>query len=91
MLTTHRHDEPQTTAPHPGAAPIERNEALPPAQIPPGHVGEFVMPGTGRTIWWTGRVAIGLLYQPQRHAEALSRSALWLQDLLRGTPTGLRI
>ena len=27
--------------------------------IPPGHVGPVVL-GTGRLVWWTGRVAIGL-------------------------------
>lgn len=66
------------------AGGIERSAALPPAHIPPGHVGEFVMPGTGRMVWWTGRVAIGLLYQPKRDFEASSRSALWLQDVMIG-------
>ena len=31
--------------------------------IPPGHLGPMVLPGTQRTIWWTGRVAIGLRYE----------------------------
>lgn len=44
---------------------IDRS-AAPVGAFPLGHVGEFVIPGTGRRVWWTGRVAIGLLYQPQR-------------------------
>lgn len=50
--------------------------------IPRGHVGEFVIPGTGRRIWWTGRVAIGLRHQPERYFEPLGQSALWIQDLM---------
>jgi len=51
-------------------------------EIPRGHVGEFVIPGTGRRVWWTGRVAIGLRHQPERYFEPLARSALWIQDLM---------
>ena len=67
-----------------GRFEIDRNAAVPPMAIPPGHVGEFVIPGTGRRVWWTGRVAIGLLHQPEAHFGASSQSALWIQDLLRG-------
>lgn len=63
-------------------ATIRPNDAAPPVQIPPGHIGPVVLPGSGRLIWWTGRVAIGLRHQPQRNFEGLTRSALWLQDLL---------
>jgi hypothetical protein len=52
--------------------------AAPVAAFPLGHVGEFVIPGTGRRVWWTGRVAIGLLYQPERFRAPL------VLDLLRG-------
>ena len=45
---------------------IDRCSSMPPA-IPPGHVGEFVIPATGQRIWWTGRVAIGLLHQAKCH------------------------
>jgi hypothetical protein len=58
----------------PSAAPVE---------IPPGHVGEFVIPGTGRTVWWTGRVAIGLRHEPMRF-DATSQSSLWIQSLMLG-------
>lgn len=46
--------------------------AAPVAVFPLGHVGEFVIPATGRRVWWTGRVAIGLLYQPQRFVAPLT-------------------
>lgn len=51
-------------------------------EIPKGHTGPVLLSGTGRTIWWTGRVAIGLRYEPVRHVESHSRSALWVQELL---------
>jgi len=50
--------------------------------IPPGHVGPVALPGTGRMVWWTGRVAIGLCSQKTPRFE----SELWLQDLLLGEP-----
>jgi hypothetical protein len=61
---------------------IRHNEATPPVQVPPGHVGPVVLPGTGRLVWWTGRVAIGLRHEAPRRSEPMSRSALWLQDLM---------
>ena len=67
-----------------GRFEIDRNASVPPMVIPPGHVGEFVIPGTGRRVWWTGRVAIGLLHQPEGRFGSSSQSALWIQDLLRG-------
>ena len=70
-----------TTARHHG---IDHSAAVPPAAIPPGHVGEFVIPGTGRLIWWTGRVAIGLLHRSQRCAEPVGQSSLWVQELMLG-------
>jgi hypothetical protein len=67
------------------AAAIRHNEAVPPVAIPPGHVGPVVLPGTGRLVYWTGRVAIGLRHQRSPHAEPVSQSALWVQDLMLGT------
>jgi hypothetical protein len=61
---------------------IRRNEVAPPVAVPPGHVGPVVLPGSGRMVWWTGRVAIGLRHEAPRRCEAMSRSALWLQDLM---------
>lgn len=77
MLDDRRLDVSATPAP-----PIRCQHAVPPVDIPPGHVGPVVLPGSGRTIWWTGRVAIGLRHQPQRHFDGLSQSAIWVQDLL---------
>lgn len=65
-------------------AGIELSSAAPPVPIPQGHVGEFVIPGTGKLVWWTGRVAIGLRHQPVRCLEPTARSARWIQDLLLG-------
>ena len=50
--------------------------------IPKGHVGPVLLSDTGRTVWWTGRVAIGLRYQAPRSADAMSQSALWIQDVM---------
>lgn len=63
---------------------IELSSDAPPVPIPHGHVGEFVIPGTGKLVWWTGRVAIGLRHQPVRCLEPTARSARWIQDLLLG-------
>lgn len=54
----------------------------PPIQVPKGHVGPVLLSATGRTVWWTGRVAIGLRYEPPPRAEPPGRYALWVQDLL---------
>lgn len=50
--------------------------------IPKGHTGPVLLSDTGRTVWWTGRVAIGLRYQPPRHQGAHGQSALWIQNVL---------
>lgn len=50
--------------------------------VPKGHVGPVLLSATGRTVWWTGRVAIGLRYEPPRHAQSVGRSAEWLQGVL---------
>ena len=61
---------------------IAHSASVPPVTIPPGHVGEFVIPGTGRRVWWTGRVAIGLLHQPQHFFDPVAESSLWIQKLM---------
>ena len=63
---------------------INTNDAASPVPSPPGHVGEFVIPGTGKRVWWTGRVAIGLRHQPHRCFEPMTQSSLWLQELMLG-------
>lgn len=61
---------------------IRHITSAPPIELPIGYLGPVVLPGSGRLIWWTGRVAIGLRHQPVQHVDAPSQSALWLQDLL---------
>lgn len=63
---------------------IRTSDATPPVAIPPGHVGPVVLPGTGRLVYWTGRVAIGLRHEPGRREEAVAESALWVQDVMLG-------
>jgi hypothetical protein len=67
---------------------IRHHASAAPAAIPPGHVGPVALPGTGRMVWWTGRVAIGLRHQPERRVEGPSQSALWIQALLLDTCGG---
>lgn len=55
----------------------------PPVPVPPGHIGPVMLPGTGRLVYWTGRVAIGLRHK-QSNNEGMSQSALWIQDLMLG-------
>lgn len=66
----------------PAASPHATPLSVP---IPAGHVGPVTLPGTGRTVWWTGRVAIGLRHEPSRAASGLSQSADWIQRVLLGT------
>lgn len=51
-------------------------------EVPKGHIGPVLLSGTGRTVWWTGRVAIGLRYEPPCRAEPHGQSALWLQEMM---------
>ena len=50
----------------------------------PAHVGPVALP-TGRVVWWTGRVAIGLRHERDRRLEPQSRSAQWIQELMLAT------
>jgi hypothetical protein len=69
---------------------IDHSSTAPPVPIPRGHIGEFVIPGTGKRIWWTGRVAIGLRHQPVRCLDPVAKSSLWIQGLMLGGLKGLR-
>jgi len=70
------------------ASLIRTNDSTPPVQIPPGHIGPVVLPGTGRMVWWTGRVAIGLRHQPTRNFGPITQSAQWVQSLMLGRGRG---
>ena len=61
---------------------IRHHASAPPVAVPAGHVGPVVLPGSNRQIWWTGRVAIGLRYEPQRSQGPIGESARWVQDLM---------
>ena len=71
-------------APDSPGCTIQPHEAAPPIELPRGYSGPAWLPGTGRMIWWTGRVAIGLRHQPApRHdARGHTESASWLQTLM---------
>jgi hypothetical protein len=64
------------------STPIHFHGDAPAVEIPDGYTGPVTLPGNGRTIWWTGRVAIGLRHQAQTFSETTSQSALWIQGLL---------
>jgi hypothetical protein len=66
----------------PARSAIRTSDAMPPVPIPPGHIGPVVLPGTGRTVYWTGRVAIGLRHEPSRRDTPVPQSALWVQDVM---------
>jgi hypothetical protein len=73
-----------------GTSQIRTHRDTPPIQVPSGHVGPVALPGSGRMVWWTGRVAIGLRHQPMRNFESATQSALWVQTLmLHGGRDGL--
>jgi hypothetical protein len=62
--------------------------ALPPlldadyALVPPSATpGWIALPGSGRQIYWTGRVAIGLRHQARRTPQT-TISSDWIQSLL---------
>lgn len=59
---------------------VLNREALP-VEVPAGYTGPLTFPGNGKTVWWTGRVAIGLRHQQPRH-ELVTQSGVWIQDLL---------
>jgi len=75
-----------SSSPHPGTPPRDAAilpiEQVPPVPLPAGYVGPVWLPGTGRMIWWTGRVAIGLRHQAPSRVESNAQSAVWVQELM---------
>jgi hypothetical protein len=59
---------------------VLNREALP-IEIPAGYTGPLTFPGNGKTVWWTGRVAIGLRHEQPRR-ELMTQSSEWIQELL---------
>ena len=37
--------------------------------VPKDYVGPVALPGTGRMVFWTGRIAIGLRYAPPERVQ----------------------
>lgn len=67
---------------------MDLHAAHQPLQMPDGFEGPFVVPGTGRLAYWTGRVAIGLRHEvPAPDVKpALERVAVresWLQRMVQ--------
>ena len=52
-------DRPSTSHP----APFEKG------WVPKGYIGPVALPGTGRMVFWTGRIAIGLRYAPPERVQ----------------------
>ena len=81
---TQNQDVCSSAAPEGCADFIRRIADAPPVVVPTGYVGPIYM-ATGRLVWWTGRVAIGLQHRaPQRDEDAMTQSAEWLQQLVLG-------
>jgi hypothetical protein len=59
---------------------VLNREALP-IEVPAGYTGPLTFPGNGKTVWWTGRVAIGLRHELPRH-DLMTQSGVWIQDLV---------
>ncbi len=55
---------------------------IPHNYIPDGYVGPVSLPGTGRVVFWTGRVAIGLRYEQPARSREPSESETWIQGQL---------
>ncbi|WP_372524416.1 hypothetical protein [Piscinibacter sp.] len=67
---------------HARRSAIHAHQIAPPVEIPNGYVGPVWLSTTGRMIWWTGRVAIGLRHWPERRVESNAQSACWVQALM---------
>jgi hypothetical protein len=63
---------------------ILNREALP-IGVPVGYTGPLTFPGNGKTVYWTGRVAIGLRHEQSRH-DTLTQSGAWIQEVLLERP-----
>ena len=49
---------------NPEARPLSHPAPFDKGWVPHDYVGPVALPGTGRMIFWTGRIAIGLRYAP---------------------------
>jgi hypothetical protein len=63
--------------------PLFRAATPPPIAVPDGHIGPVTLPGSGRQVWWTGRVAIGLRHEPSSFLRDVPDPALCVQVLMQ--------
>jgi hypothetical protein len=54
---------PDKSAPASHSAPFDKG------WVPQGYIGPVALPGTGRMVFWTGRIAIGLRYAPPERVQ----------------------
>jgi len=64
--------------------PIRLNQDALTINLPSDYTGPVTLPGNGRTVYWTGRVAIGLRHQATQFGNGMGQSALWIQNVLLG-------
>jgi hypothetical protein len=63
-------------------ATIRHQQDSLPIAVPSDYTGPLTLPGNGRVVYWTGRVAIGLRHQAPKFECTPGQSALWIQNLL---------
>jgi hypothetical protein len=56
--------------------------SIPHNLIPAGYFGPVHLPGTGRVVFWTGRIAIGIRYKQPALTREPSESESWIQQQL---------
>lgn len=62
---------------------IHRLDTTRPDGIPAAYVGLATLPGSGRLVYWTGKVAVGLRYQRQAQVDIGQHAELIQSALLR--------
>jgi len=60
---------------------VKPKQAIPPRNIAPDYKGPVTLSETGREVFWTGTVAIGLNHVPARH-DMHSESTDFIQRVL---------
>ena len=63
---------------------IRLNEDALTMNLPMNYTGPVTLPGNGKTVYWTGRVAIGLRHQATQFGNGMGQSAIWIQKVLLG-------
>jgi hypothetical protein len=54
---------PDSASPRSASTPFDKG------WVPQGYKGPVALPGTGRMVYWTGRIAIGLRYAPPERVQ----------------------